>query len=182
MPPLRDARASVFCRGSIPELGAKAITVNRNGRSEFWGGFDRLSIANSGLLRNQDTFGARGELGRLLSSFSRLLRRSVGMSAEMSARNTEAPLGCATYHHGGVEPSVQRHGSMPTTTDTTLVILCPYCLLGIEHRPMIAYKDGRFVCRDCAHTVRPGVVEYRCSCRPCLSLWRQPSPSLEFLP
>jgi Zn finger protein HypA/HybF involved in hydrogenase expression len=35
-------------------------------------------------------------------------------------------------------------------------------------RPMIAYKDGRFVCRDCAHTVRPGVPEYKCTCRPCL--------------
>ena len=34
---------------------------------------------------------------------------------------------------------------------------------------MIAYKDGRFVCRDCAHTVRPGVPEYRCTCRSCLN-------------
>ena len=52
--------------------------------------------------------------------------------------------------------------------DATLVIRCPYCLAGVEFRPMIAYKDGRFVCRDCAHTVRPGVPEYRCTCRPCL--------------
>lgn len=55
-----------------------------------------------------------------------------------------------------------------TPTDTTLVIRCPYCLIGIEFRPMIAYKDGRFVCRDCAHTVRPGVTGYRCTCRHCL--------------
>jgi hypothetical protein len=40
---------------------------------------------------------------------------------------------------------------------------------------MIAYKDGRFVCRDCAHTVRPGVAEYRCTCRPCLG-WRETTP------
>jgi hypothetical protein len=53
-------------------------------------------------------------------------------------------------------------------TDTTLTIRCPYCLVGIEFRPMIAHKDGRFVCRDCAHTVRPGVPEYECTCRPCL--------------
>jgi hypothetical protein len=39
-----------------------------------------------------------------------------------------------------------------------------------EFRPMIAYKDGRFVCRDCVHTVRPGVPDYRCTCRPCLRL------------
>jgi hypothetical protein len=57
---------------------------------------------------------------------------------------------------------------MPTLTDTTLVIRCPYCIVGIDFRPLIAYKDGRFVCRDCAHTVRPGVPEYRCTCRACL--------------
>ena len=60
----------------------------------------------------------------------------------------------------GMEPS--------SATDNELVIRCPYCLVGIEFRPMLAYKDGRFVCRDCAHTVRPGVNEYRCSCRHCL--------------
>ena len=57
-------------------------------------------------------------------------------------------------------------------TDTTLVIRCPHCLLGTEFRPMIAYKDGRFVCRDCAHTVCPGVPEYRCICFPCLRIQR----------
>jgi Zn finger protein HypA/HybF involved in hydrogenase expression len=55
-------------------------------------------------------------------------------------------------------------------TDTTLTIRCPYCMVGFEHLLMIAYKDGRFVCRDCAHTVRPGAAEYRCTCRPCLGL------------
>ena len=59
---------------------------------------------------------------------------------------------------------------MPTLTDTTLVIRCPYCIVGIESRPMIAYKDGRFVCRDCAHTVRPGVPEYGCTCGSCLRI------------
>jgi hypothetical protein len=59
---------------------------------------------------------------------------------------------------------------MPTLTDTTLTIRCPHCIVGIEFRPMIAYKDGRFVCRDCAHTVRPGVPEYRCTCRRCVRL------------
>jgi len=60
-------------------------------------------------------------------------------------------------------------GIESTPTDSTLVIRCPYCFVGIEFRPMIAYKDGRFVCRDCAHTVRPGVPEYKCTCRLCLS-------------
>jgi len=43
---------------------------------------------------------------------------------------------------------------MTTLTDTILTIRCPHCMVGTELRPMIAYKDGRFVCRDCAHTVR----------------------------
>ena len=69
--------------------------------------------------------------------------------------------------------------AMATLTDTTLVILCPHCWLGMEYRPLTAYKDGRFVCRDCAHTVRPGVPEYRCSCRPCLSVAREDYYSAE---
>jgi hypothetical protein len=60
-----------------------------------------------------------------------------------------------------------------TLTDTILVIRCPHCSTGIEFRPMISYKDGRFVCRDCAHTVRPGVTEYKCTCRPCVRAGRR---------
>ncbi len=43
---------------------------------------------------------------------------------------------------------------------------------------MLSYKDGRFVCRDCAHTVRPGFPEYMCSCRQCLSLFGKPTSRL----
>ncbi len=53
------------------------------------------------------------------------------------------------------------------TTDAILTIRCPHCIVGIDFRVMIAHKDGRFVCRDCAHTVRPGVPDCRCTCRPC---------------
>ena len=66
---------------------------------------------------------------------------------------------------------------MQDLTDAILVVRCPHCLVGFECRPMIAYKDGRFVCRDCAHTVRPGVPEYRCSCRPCLRIARDDDPT-----
>ncbi len=64
---------------------------------------------------------------------------------------------------------------MPTLTDTILIIRCSHCMAGIDFRSMIAHKDGRFVCRDCAHTVRPGVPEYRCICRSCLRLSRKQS-------
>ena len=59
---------------------------------------------------------------------------------------------------------------MPTMTDTILTIRCPHCMAGIEFRTLTAYKDGRFVCRDCAHTVRPGVPKNKCTCRACLRL------------
>jgi hypothetical protein len=57
-------------------------------------------------------------------------------------------------------------------TDTILAFRCPYCMAGIDFKPMIAYKDGRFVCRDCAHTVRPGIAVCKCTCRRCLRLSR----------
>jgi len=62
---------------------------------------------------------------------------------------------------------------MQSVTDTILTIRCPHCMAGIDFRSMIAYKDGRFVCRDCAHTVRPGEAAYRCTCRRCLVLSRK---------
>jgi hypothetical protein len=46
---------------------------------------------------------------------------------------------------------------METARDALMVVRCLHCVVGIEFRPIIAYKDGRFVCRDCVHTVRPGV-------------------------
>jgi hypothetical protein len=61
----------------------------------------------------------------------------------------------------------------PLPTDTILTIRCPHCIVGIEFRPMIAHKDGRFICRDCAHTVCFGMPEYGCTCRRCLKLSRK---------
>jgi hypothetical protein len=68
--------------------------------------------------------------------------------------------------------SVRGSCPMPILADTILTIRCPYCMEGTDLRPMIAYRDGRFVCHDCAHTVRPGEPEYRCTCHPCLRLSR----------
>jgi hypothetical protein len=64
-------------------------------------------------------------------------------------------------HDGTLEEPIQ------TLTDTILILRCAYCISGIEFAPMIAYNDGRFVCRDCAHTVRPGFTNYKCTCRSC---------------
>lgn len=34
-------------------------------------------------------------------------------------------------------------------------VRCPYCVLGIEFRPMIGHVDGRFICDKCGHTTVP---------------------------
>ena len=54
--------------------------------------------------------------------------------------------------------------------DTTLVVRCSYCVGGGEFIPMLAHKDGRFVCVWCAHTVRIYDPEYHCTCRRCLEM------------
>jgi len=57
-------------------------------------------------------------------------------------------------------------------TDTILTIYCPYCMDQSEFILLTAYKDGRFVCIHCAHTVRPGVVNYSCVCPTCVWLFQ----------
>ena len=55
-------------------------------------------------------------------------------------------------------------------TDTAMVVRCLHCVADGEFIPMLAYKDGRFVCAWCAHTVRVDNPEYRCTCRRCLEM------------
>jgi hypothetical protein len=48
--------------------------------------------------------------------------------------------------------SVRGSCPMPILADTILTISCPYCMEGTDLRPMIALRDGRFVCHDlCPH-------------------------------
>ena len=54
--------------------------------------------------------------------------------------------------------------------DAKLVIRCPDCTLGLDFRPMTAHKDGRFVCEQCGHSVRPEETVSLCSCYQCLRL------------
>jgi hypothetical protein len=60
-------------------------------------------------------------------------------------------------------------------SDSILILRCPYCSTGDDFKELRAYKDGRFVCDDCAHTVWPGVPSYRCTCRNCLK-WKLEDP------
>lgn len=60
-------------------------------------------------------------------------------------------------------------------SDSILILRCPYCTTGDDFRELRAYKDGRFVCDACGHTVRPGEPTYRCICRNCLT-WKRLEP------
>jgi hypothetical protein len=53
-------------------------------------------------------------------------------------------------------------------TDITLTIRCPYLHGGHRVQADDRPQARTVVCPDCAHTVRPGVPEYKCTCRPCL--------------
>jgi hypothetical protein len=54
--------------------------------------------------------------------------------------------------------------------DGILIVRCPYCIAACEFLVMRAYKDGRFVCDRCGHTVRLEIYGYECACRNCLQL------------
>jgi ribosomal protein S27AE len=49
-------------------------------------------------------------------------------------------------------------------------VQCPYCVLGLEFRPMVAHVDGRYICDKCGHTAYPGNTIYRCRCPKCSEL------------
>src|SRR5215470_1242530 len=65
------------------------------------------------------------------------------------------------------EATVQCRGNLP---DSQLILLCRWCIAGADFVPMCAYKDGRFVCIYCAHTVRPECLSIVVNVPPAVSL------------
>jgi len=53
---------------------------------------------------------------------------------------------------------------------TLSVIRCPYCVLGVQFRPMAPHLDGRFICEKCGHVALPRNANYQCSCQKCEQL------------
>ena len=49
-------------------------------------------------------------------------------------------------------------------------VRCPYCVLGLESRLMVAHVDRRYICGKCGHTAYPVDVAYECRCPKCLEL------------
>jgi hypothetical protein len=67
------------------------------------------------------------------------------------------------------------------------VVRCPYCVSGVQFRPMEPRLNGRFVCDECGHTFHPGDANFKCSCRRCGELnfsriHRNMSPVLKIKP
>jgi hypothetical protein len=77
---------------------------------------------------------------------------STDPARSLSADDATVDVSCHRRCPGVADHGVRTVEQFPTSSDFAA---------------MIGYKDGRFVCRDCAHTACPG-VEYRCTCRGCL--------------
>jgi hypothetical protein len=99
----------------------------------------------------------------------------VPLAAEMSAGMPKYrhPVDLRSYAFAGFGVGIPRARVQLMPTDTVLIFCCPYCRIGTDFRPLTAHKDGRFVCRDCAHTVRPGEPNYKCICRNCMKAGRE---------
>ncbi len=52
----------------------------------------------------------------------------------------------------------------------TGTVRCPYCVTGVEFRPMVAHVDGRHICNKCGHTTRPSDAQYECHCPNCRAM------------
>jgi hypothetical protein len=51
-------------------------------------------------------------------------------------------------------------------TNALISVRCPYCVDGLEFRPMQLRDDGFFIC-GCGHTAQPRAPQFRCSCPQC---------------
>jgi hypothetical protein len=50
---------------------------------------------------------------------------------------------------------------------TQKVVRCPYCVLGVQFRPMVPHLDERFICEKCGHVSLTDGTSFKCSCRRC---------------
>lgn len=60
--------------------------------------------------------------------------------------------------------------ALPKGSVAKETIRCPYCVLGLEFRLMVAHVDRRYICGKCGHTAYPIDVAYECRCPKCLEL------------
>jgi hypothetical protein len=54
-----------------------------------------------------------------------------------------------------------------TTDMAQTVVRCPYCVLGVQFRPMSPHLDGRFICEQCGHISLADGTSFKCSCYRC---------------
>jgi len=55
-------------------------------------------------------------------------------------------------------------------SDVQTVVRCPYCTSGFEFMPMVPHDDGYFICPDCGHCTKLGLVVHHCNCQHC-QMW-----------
>lgn len=48
-------------------------------------------------------------------------------------------------------------------------VRCPYCVINLEFRPLIAHVDGKHICNKCGHVIVRD-LDYECHCPNCLKL------------
>jgi DNA-directed RNA polymerase subunit RPC12/RpoP len=63
-----------------------------------------------------------------------------------------------------------RQTDLKEDTEMKGIVRCPYCILGLEFRPMVAHVDGRYICNKCGHTTHPRDAKYECHCTKCTNL------------
>jgi hypothetical protein len=51
-------------------------------------------------------------------------------------------------------------------------VRCPYCVVGDNFKWMLSRPEGWFLCPKCGHTVKPGDLQFKCSCRKCTEMKR----------
>ena len=66
--------------------------------------------------------------------------------------------------------ATNRRPSLPQKSEMRDTVRCPYCVSGLEVRPMVAHLDGRYICDKCGHTAHPENTKYKCRCLRCLEL------------
>jgi len=47
------------------------------------------------------------------------------------------------------------------------VVRCPYCVLGVQFRPLVPRLDGTFICEKCGHVSLADGTSFKCSCYRC---------------
>ena len=92
----------------------------------------------------------------------------MGQRHESESRETPTP-GAKARKKPSAQSSLA-YSSTQRGLEMRDTVQCPYCVSGLEFRPMVAHVDGRYICDKCGHTAYPGNTTYKCRCPKCSEL------------